>query len=184
MTAMADWKVPLPPAVREPYDVFINGVRQQPGTDYEIRGRELIFDRPLAKEGRLGFWRWFLGAWGIGTYRKNGPGRHHLAGRRPPARGPRARHPAAGRVTRPILFFDVGSPFVYLAAERVERALGVEPVWQPVLVGGLLELHRPLVVGARGRRAAGRRDPRHRAARRALRGCRRSAGRTPGQATI
>ena len=23
------------------------------------------------KEGRLGFWRWFWGAWGIGTYRKN-----------------------------------------------------------------------------------------------------------------
>jgi hypothetical protein len=31
----------------------------------------LLFDRPLAKEGRLGLWRWFLGAWGIGTYRKN-----------------------------------------------------------------------------------------------------------------
>ena len=23
------------------------------------------------KEGELGFWRWFLGAWGIGTYRRN-----------------------------------------------------------------------------------------------------------------
>ena len=31
----------------------------------------LLFDRPLAKEGRLGLWRWFLGAWGIGTYRKH-----------------------------------------------------------------------------------------------------------------
>jgi hypothetical protein len=71
MTAMADWKVRLPPAVREPYEVFINGVRQVPGQDFEVRGRELIFDRPLAKEGRLGFWRWFLGAWGIGTYRKD-----------------------------------------------------------------------------------------------------------------
>jgi len=71
MAAMADWKVRLPPAVREPYEGFINGVRQQPGKDFEVRGRELIFDRPLAKEGRLGFWRWFWGAWGIGTYRKN-----------------------------------------------------------------------------------------------------------------
>ena len=26
---------------------------------------------PLAKEGKLGAGRWFLGAWGIGTYRKN-----------------------------------------------------------------------------------------------------------------
>jgi len=23
------------------------------------------------KEGNLGFWRWFLGAWGIGTYKRN-----------------------------------------------------------------------------------------------------------------
>lgn len=71
MTAMADWTVRLPSAVREPYEVYINGVRQQPDVDYRVRGRVLIFDRPLAKEGRLGFWRWFLGAWGIGTYRKN-----------------------------------------------------------------------------------------------------------------
>ena len=71
MAAMADWTVRLPPGVREPYAVFINGVRQEPGRDYEVRGLVLIFDRPLVKEGRLGFWRWFWGAWGIGTYRKN-----------------------------------------------------------------------------------------------------------------
>jgi hypothetical protein len=71
MTAMADWTVRLPPRVREPYSVFLNGVRQEPGVDFEVRGRILVFDRPLAKEGRLGFWRWFWGAWGIGTYRKN-----------------------------------------------------------------------------------------------------------------
>jgi hypothetical protein len=71
MTAMADWIVRLPPGVREPYEVYINGVRQRPGVDFTVRGRTLVFDRPLAKEGRLGFWRWFLGAWGIGTYRKN-----------------------------------------------------------------------------------------------------------------
>jgi hypothetical protein len=71
MASMADWTVQLPPAVREPYEVFINGVRQEPGRDFEVRGRTLVFDRPLAKEGRLGFWRWFWGAWGIGTYRKN-----------------------------------------------------------------------------------------------------------------
>ena len=71
MATMADWTVQLPPAVREPYEVFINGVRQQRGRDFEVRGRTLVFDRPLAKEGRLGFWRWFWGAWGIGTYRKD-----------------------------------------------------------------------------------------------------------------
>ena len=68
---MEKWTVRLPAGVREPYTVFLNGVRQQQGKDYEVRRGVLEFDRPLAKEGRLGFGRWFLGAWGIGTYRKN-----------------------------------------------------------------------------------------------------------------
>jgi hypothetical protein len=71
MTAMADWKVPLPPGVREPYTVYVNGVQQELGRDYQVHEGKLVFSRPLAKEGRLGFWRWFWGAWGIGTYRKN-----------------------------------------------------------------------------------------------------------------
>lgn len=50
----------------------MNGVLQARGRDYEVRGRELRFDKPLAKEGRLGTIRWlsiFLGI--AGTYRKN-----------------------------------------------------------------------------------------------------------------
>ena len=64
--------MPLPPAVQEPFEVFVNGVPQRRGADYELRGRELVFARPLAKEGRLGALRWlsiFLGV--AGTYRKN-----------------------------------------------------------------------------------------------------------------
>jgi hypothetical protein len=68
---MEKWTVRLPAGVREPYTVFLNGVRQHEGTDYEVRRGVLEFDKPLAKEGRLGLGRWFLGAWGIGTYRKN-----------------------------------------------------------------------------------------------------------------
>jgi len=68
---MEKWTVRLPAGVREPYTVFLNGVRQHEGTDYEVRRGVLEFDRPLAKEGKLGMGRWFLGAWGIGTYRKN-----------------------------------------------------------------------------------------------------------------
>jgi hypothetical protein len=68
---MEKWRVRLPKGVREPYSVFVNGVRQHEGPDYEVRGGVLEFDRPLTKEGQLGFGRWFLGAWGIGTYRKN-----------------------------------------------------------------------------------------------------------------
>src|ERR671935_1822725 len=66
------WIVPLPPAAHPPYRVFVNGVPQQEGVDYELRGRTLAFSRPLAKEGRLGFWRWlsiFLSI--AGTYRQN-----------------------------------------------------------------------------------------------------------------
>ena len=66
------WHVPLPAAVQEPFEVFVNGVPQRRGPDYELFGRELVFTKPLAKEGRLGPWRWlsiFLGI--AGTYRKN-----------------------------------------------------------------------------------------------------------------
>jgi hypothetical protein len=63
--------VRIPRHVREPFAVFVNGVPQAEGTDYERHGDTLVFDRTLAQEGKLGFWRWFLGAWGIGTYRAN-----------------------------------------------------------------------------------------------------------------
>jgi hypothetical protein len=68
---MEKWTVRLPKGVREPYTVFLNGVRQQEGTDYEVHRGVLEFGKPLAKEGQLGAGRWFLGAFGIGTYRKN-----------------------------------------------------------------------------------------------------------------
>jgi hypothetical protein len=58
--------------VPAPLEVFVNGVRQEPGADYRVEGRALVFTRALAREGRLGFWRWlsiFLGI--AGTYRKN-----------------------------------------------------------------------------------------------------------------
>jgi hypothetical protein len=65
-------RVQLPAAVGERFDVYINGVAQQPGRDFRREGSDLVFDRPLAREGRLGFWRWlslFLGV--AGTYRQN-----------------------------------------------------------------------------------------------------------------
>ena len=63
--------VALPPAVRTPFDVYVNGVLQKEGVDYEVDANQLVFDCELKKEGKLGFWRWFLGAWGVGTYRQN-----------------------------------------------------------------------------------------------------------------
>ncbi len=68
---MSASRVRLPAGVREPFTVYLNGVRQEPGRDYRVSGEALVFDRELVQEGRLGLWRWFLGAWGIGTYRQN-----------------------------------------------------------------------------------------------------------------
>jgi hypothetical protein len=64
-------RVQLPHGVRPPLEVFVNGVRQQEGVDFELRGGALVFAHELVQEGKLGFWRWFAGAWGIGTYRRN-----------------------------------------------------------------------------------------------------------------
>lgn len=62
----------LPTDVVRPFDVFLNGVKQEEGRDYAVEGRTLLFERSLATEGKLGFWRW-LSLWiGIaGTYRQN-----------------------------------------------------------------------------------------------------------------
>lgn len=38
---------------------------------------------------------------------------------------------------RPIFYFDLGSPYSYLAAERVNAVLPEVPVWQPVLLGAI-----------------------------------------------
>lgn len=50
----------------------MNGVPQVAGEDYDVFGSTLVFERPLAREGKLGSWRWIRMALGIaGTYRKN-----------------------------------------------------------------------------------------------------------------
>ena len=71
MAAMAASRVRLPRGVRPPFTVFLNGVKQVEGRDYRVIGDALHFDGELVQEGRLGLWRWFLGAWGIGTYRRD-----------------------------------------------------------------------------------------------------------------
>ena len=65
-------RVDLPPGVSPPYEVFVNGVPQAEGTDYEVVGPSLIFNRELAREGKLGWWRWLSMLLGVaGTYRKH-----------------------------------------------------------------------------------------------------------------
>ncbi len=60
----------LPPQVTGPFEVYVNGVAQELGVDYVVESRTLVFDRELRKD-KISGWRWFLGAWGVGTYRQN-----------------------------------------------------------------------------------------------------------------
>jgi hypothetical protein len=67
---MTYWRVKLPAGVRSPFQVFVNGVPQELGVDYRISGGELMFERELVQQ-KLGLWAWFIGIWGIGTYKRN-----------------------------------------------------------------------------------------------------------------
>jgi hypothetical protein len=77
------WRVPLPRGAEPPIRVFVNGVPQQEGRDFELGDGELLFSKPLEKE-RIGLARWtaiFLGL--FGSYGKNDTVdvQYHLAGR-------------------------------------------------------------------------------------------------------
>jgi hypothetical protein len=64
-------RVAIPAGAEPPFTVFVNGVEQREGSDYEIAGGEIVFTRPIIKE-KIGTSRWlamYLGLWG--TYRKN-----------------------------------------------------------------------------------------------------------------
>jgi hypothetical protein len=65
-------RVSLPTGIGDSYEVYVNGVRQEPGRDFDRVGDELVFRRKLAQEGRLGPMRWLSMLLGIaGTYRKH-----------------------------------------------------------------------------------------------------------------
>ena len=38
---------------------------------------------------------------------------------------------------QPVFYYDLASPYAYLAAERIHDVLPVTPVWQPILLGGI-----------------------------------------------
>lgn len=64
-------RVKLPRGAEPPFTVFINGIEQTAGSDYDVEGGEIVFRRPIVKE-KVGTGRWlamYLGLWG--TYRKN-----------------------------------------------------------------------------------------------------------------
>jgi hypothetical protein len=63
-------RVKLPPGVRTPFEVYVNGVPQELGNDYRVESGELVFERELVQQ-KLGVRAWLLGFWGIGTYKRN-----------------------------------------------------------------------------------------------------------------
>lgn len=64
-------RVRIPAGAEPPYAVFVNGVEQSQGVDYEVGGGEIVFNRPIVKE-KIGASRWLAMYLGLfGTYRKN-----------------------------------------------------------------------------------------------------------------
>jgi len=63
-------RVRLPRGVRSPFEVYVNGVPQELGVDFQVIDGELVFGRELVQE-KLRKRAWLIGMWGIGTYERN-----------------------------------------------------------------------------------------------------------------
>jgi hypothetical protein len=64
-------RVKMPAGAEPPFTVFINGVEQKEGEDFNIEDRELHFTRPIVKE-KMDTGRWLAMYLGLfGTYRKD-----------------------------------------------------------------------------------------------------------------
>ena len=64
-------RVRVPRGAQPPFAVFVNGIEQSEGVDYNVEATEIAFTRPIVKE-KVGTGRWlamYLGLWG--TYRKD-----------------------------------------------------------------------------------------------------------------
>ena len=57
--------------------------------------------------------------------------------------------------SQPVFYYDLGSPYSYLTAERLQRVLPVVPVWQPILLGGIWKQSGGRSWGVTGEREAG-----------------------------
>lgn len=112
MTGQPRTIVELPRQVQRPYEVFLNGVAQREGADYEVFGSSLVFERSFAPAPRLGLWRWvFILSFGIvvGGYQPHDTldvvytlnGRRTVASLRPAgSEAPAQRAAAGGREPR------------------------------------------------------------------------------------
>jgi hypothetical protein len=65
-------RVPLPRGAAEPITVYINGVQQERGGDYELRDGAVVFTEPIFKEGKIsGIRKLTLGLGVVGVYRRH-----------------------------------------------------------------------------------------------------------------
>jgi hypothetical protein len=69
-SAAESW-IDLPGYVETPLEVYVNGIVQQPGTDFELVERALVFPRELVPEVKMSRRQWALVTVGIGNYRKH-----------------------------------------------------------------------------------------------------------------
>lgn len=64
-------RVRLPKGARPPFSVFVNGVEQTEGADYEVGPDAILFSRQIVKE-KMDAGRWLAMYLGLfGTYRKD-----------------------------------------------------------------------------------------------------------------
>jgi 2-hydroxychromene-2-carboxylate isomerase len=71
--------------------------------------------------------------------------------------------PAGGE--QPTFYYDLGSPYAWLAAERIHHVLPVTAVWQPILLGGIWKQSGGRSWGITEKRDEGMRDIEQRAQR-------------------
>jgi len=65
-------RVRLPRGAEPPIRVYVNGVEQSEGSDFRMRRGEIVFERPIVKEGKVSGFRWLAMLLGLfGTYRKH-----------------------------------------------------------------------------------------------------------------
>jgi 2-hydroxychromene-2-carboxylate isomerase len=67
-------------------------------------------------------------------------------------------------VDQPTFYFDLGSPYAWLAAERIHQVLPETAVWQPILLGGIWQHSGGGSWARTDKREAGMREVERRAA--------------------